>query len=147
MTVARSHIPLSIVLLLLARAGLAQETPQDWIKRILDPATIGVTPFPGSELNRKITVDMIRTEDPHKRIAVYMAPLDQLGPAANHFNRTLRTAPTTTGEGSPFERHVFRLSGPGDYPKQAEGLTIVILRSPIVDNRTQITMEFLPPKR
>jgi len=146
MRTGRAFVALLVAIFLLASSAVAQETPQDWIKRILDPTTIGVTPFPGSELNRKITVDTIRLDDPRKRIAVYMAPLDQLGAAADYFTKTLRVEPVTTGKNSPFERHVFRLAGEGKYPKQAEGLTILILRSPFVDNRTQITMEYLPPK-
>jgi hypothetical protein len=146
MSAGRVRIALPVAVLLLAGAAVAQETPQDWIKRILDPTTIGVTPFPGSQLNRKITVDTIRTDDPRKRIAVYMAPLDQLTAAAEHFTKTLGVKPTTTAEGSPFERHLFQLRGEGDYPKQAEGLTIVILRSPFVDNSAQITMDYLPPR-
>lgn len=146
MSAGRIFLALPAAVLLLAGAVRAQETPQDWIKRILDPTTIGVTPFPGSQLNRKITVDTIRTDNPHKRIAVYMAPLDRLSASADYFQKTLHVEPTSTAEGSPFERHLFQLKGGGNYPKAAEGLTIVILRSPFVDNSTQITMEYLPPK-
>src|SRR5262245_53384262 len=78
-----------VTLICLSRVAVAQESPSDWIKRILDPATIKVVPFENSEMNRKITIDTIRTDDPRKRIAVYMAPLDQLKAASSHFAKTL----------------------------------------------------------
>jgi len=131
---------LPFALLLASRAG-AQESPSDWVKRILDPAAIGVTVPPGAELNRKITVDTIRTDDPRKRIAVYMAPVEQIDKAAEHFEKTLKVKPKATDVGSPFTRYEFNLTGGGDYPKSAEGLKIVILHSPFVDGRAQITME------
>src|SRR4030095_6752778 len=47
---------LSLTAALALRAADAQG-PQEWIKRILDPATIGVTMPPGAVMNRKLTVD------------------------------------------------------------------------------------------
>jgi hypothetical protein len=113
------------------------------MKRILDPDSIGVTMPAGANLNRKITVDTIRTDDPRKRIAVYMMPVGQIDQAAEHFEKTLKTKPKATDVGSPFARYEFNLTGGGAYPKSAEGLKVVIIRSPFVDGSAQITMELL----
>jgi len=134
---------LFIILSTIASLALAQ-SPADWIKRILDPKTIGVTPPPGAKLNRKLSVDYLTKADPPKKIAIYMTPLDQLKAASEHFEKTLKVKPKVTGADSEFELHKFVLEGEGDYPKEAEGLTITISRSQWVDNKTQITMEYLP---
>ena len=123
--------------LLLATLAIAQG-PQDWIKRILDPAKIGVTPPPGAVLNRKLTVDYLSKADPPKEMAIYMMPLDQLKAASDHFKSTLHTDPAVSGSGA-FELHRFEItSGP------AKGLTITLTRSQFVDDKLQITMEYLP---
>jgi hypothetical protein len=120
------------------------QSPSEWIKRILDPATIGVTPPAGAKLNRKLTVDYLSKADPPKKMAIYMAPLDELKAASEHFEKTLKIKPTVTGADSEFELHRFVLEGGGDYPQEAEGLTITISRSQWVDNKTQITLEYVP---
>ena len=71
-------------------------------------------------------------------------PLDQLTAVSEHFQNTLKVKPDVSGAGSEFEMHRFLLQGGGDYPKQAEGLTITISRSQWVDNKAQITLEYLP---
>ena len=124
----------------LAVSAQAQESTSDWIKRILDPATIEVKPFPDSQLNRKITVDTIRLSNPNQRIAIYMAPLDKMQAASDYFVESLGVKPTVTDPGTPRERHVFKLSGGGKYPPAAEGLNIEIIRSPWVDGKAQITL-------
>jgi hypothetical protein len=131
---------------LLVAAAVAAQTPQDWMKRILDPAKIGVTLPPGAVLNKKLSVDYISKTDPPKEMAIYMMPLDQLQAASQHFAKALGVEPKVTGAGSMFEIDKFDLSGGGSYPKSAEGLTITISRSQFVDNRTQITMEYMPKK-
>ena len=134
-----------VTALLLATAAMAraQESTGDWIKRILDPAAIGVKPYPDSQLNRKITVDTIRYADPNQRIAVFMAPLDKIQAASDYFAESLGVKPTVTEPGTPRERHVFKLTGDGKYPPAAKGLTIEIIRSPWVDGKAQITMEMM----
>lgn len=117
-----------------ARPARAEGTA-DWLKRILDPATIGVTPFPGSKLNKKITVDTIRYEDPSKRIAVYMAPLPELPKAVEYFTTTLGVKPT-----KEVDTFVFGLRGAGTYPPAAKGLVVTIQRSPWVDGMAQIQL-------
>ena len=127
-----------LVLALLATSTYAQG-PQEWIKRILDPAKIGVTPPPGATVNRKLTVDYLSKSDPPKEIAIYMMPLDQLKAASDHFKNTLKVEPKVTGSGE-FEIHRFEVTaGP------AKGLTITLTRSQFVDNKVQITMEYIPP--
>jgi hypothetical protein len=132
-------------LLIGAATGVhAEGSPQDWMKRILDPAKIGVEPFPGSTLNRKLTVDYLSKADPPKEIAVYMAPLDQIEAAAAYFEKTLKVKPVVSGAGSEFALYRFMLSGGTGYPKEAEGLLVTISRSQWVDNRIQINLEYMP---
>jgi len=129
---------LSVVSLLLVTAAVAQG-PQEWIKRILDPAQIGVTMPPGAVANRKLTVDYLSKADPPKQIAIYMMPLDQMNAASDHFKTTLHVDPAVTG-GGEFEIRRFEVpSGP------AKGLTITLTRSQFVTNKLQITMEYMPP--
>jgi hypothetical protein len=126
--------------------GAAAESTADWLKRILDPTTIGVEPFPGSKLNRKITVDTIRYSDPAKRIAVYMVPTAQTSSAVEHFTKAFGVEPTKDGsEDQGTRRFVFQLTGAGTFPAAAKGLEVVISRSPWVDDMAQIQMTFTPP--
>src|SRR6185369_17684589 len=73
----------SVVILFTAVASA--QSPADWIKRILDPATIGVTMPEGATLNRKLTVDYLSKQDPPDEMAIYLMPLDQLHAASDHF--------------------------------------------------------------
>jgi hypothetical protein len=125
------------VVILLAAASSGQG-PQDWIKRILDPAKIGVTPPAGATLNRKLTVDYLSKEDPPAEMAIYMMPLDQLRAASDHFKQTLGVAPETSGSGL-FEIHRFTVP--------AKHLVIMLTRSQFVDDKLQITMTYTPPAR
>src|SRR5262245_41605802 len=109
----------SLRLALIACAALAwsatapaAETTADWIKRILDPKTIDVEPFPGSTLNRKITVDTIRFDDPSKRIAVYTFPLEKMKDAVEYFKKSFGLEPLMPGKDNKgFDRYVFQLEG------------------------------------
>src|SRR5215468_2940457 len=93
----RSFAPSAVSLLLLLGTAHAQGSPQDWIKRILDPSKIGVTAPPGATMNRKLTVDYLSKADPPKEIAIYLMPLDQLNAASDHFKSALHVDPTVTG--------------------------------------------------
>jgi hypothetical protein len=130
---------LSVVSLVLLAATAHAQGPQEWIKRILDPAQIGVTPPSGAVMNRKLTVDYLSKADPPKEIAIYMLPLDQLKAASDHFKSTLHVDPAVSGSGD-FEIHRFEITS-----GQAKGLTIVLTRSQFVDNKLQVTMEYMPP--
>jgi len=124
-----------VPLLLVATAALAQG-PQEWMKRILDPAKIGVTLPAGAVMNRKLTVDYLSKTDPPKDLAIYLMPLDHLPAASAHFEKTLGVKPEVTGSGL-FEIHRFSVP--------AKGLTIICTRSQFVDNKLQIMMEYVPP--
>lgn len=127
-------VALNLLALLLAAAALAQG-PQDWLKRILDPAAIGVTPPDGAVMNRKLTVDYLSKTDPPAQMAIYMMPLDQMAAASAHFEKTLGVKPEVSGSG---EFEIRRFSVP------AKGLEIVCTRSQFVDNKLQITMTYTP---
>jgi hypothetical protein len=136
---------LAACVIALATASWAAGTPHDWMKRILDPTTIGVKPYPDSKINRKLTVDYLSKADPPRRIAIYMAPLDKMKEASKYFADTLHVQPAISGESSKYELRRFDLTGEGEYPPAAKGLTITITRSQFVDDKLQITMEYTPP--
>jgi hypothetical protein len=124
------------VLLVFAGAAVAQG-PQEWLKRILDPAAIGVTLPEGAVMNRKLTVDYLSKTDPPAQMAIYTMPLDQMAAASDHFEKTLGVKPETTGSG---EFEIRRFTVP------AKDLAIVCTRSQFVDNKLQITMTYTPRK-
>jgi len=131
---------LSVVSFLLLSGVAHAQGPQEWLKRILDPAKLGVTPPAGAVMNRKLTVDYLSKADPPTEIAIYMLPVDQLKAASDHFKTTLRVQPKITGSGA-YEIQRFEVTS-----GKAKGLTITLTRSPYVDNKLQLMMEYLPGK-
>jgi len=130
-----------------AATAAAQESPAQWLARIFDPATVGITPFPGSELNRKQSVDAIVLErGGDKRIAIFIIPLDQLKPAADHFAKQFGVQPTVTGENSRYVAYTFDFTDGTTAPAKLGGLRVRISRAEFVDGKGQITMEYQPPK-
>ena len=125
---------LSVVLLGVAFA----QSPADWIKRILDPAKIGVTPPAGATLNRKLTVDYLSKQDPPAEMAIYLMPLDQLQAASAHFKQALGVTPETSGSGE-YEIHRFTVP--------AKNLVIMMAKSQFVDDKVQITLTYTPPAK
>lgn len=129
-----------------AVAAQAQESPAQWLARIFDPAALGIINFPGATLNRKLSVDAIVLErGGTKRIAVFIMPLDRLKPAAEHFAKQFGVPDKVAGADSPFETHTFDFADGATGPAKLTGLRVVITRSPFVDNKGQITMEYSPP--
>lgn len=125
----------------------AQESTSDWIKRILDPKTLDVTPYPESTLNKKITIDTIRYEDPSKRTTVYMTPLEKLKEAAEYYEKHLQMQAVKGSDPKGFDVYRFVLDGSsGKYSPKAKGLSIMVMRSPWVDGKAQIVMMYVAPK-
>ena len=142
----RAKIWLIVLAMGIAAGAAAQESPAQWLARIFDPTSLGIAQFPGAALNRKLSVDSIQLErGGDKRIGVFLIPPDQIKPAAEHFAKRLGVAARVTGADSEFETHTFDFTGNGASAKFA-GLRVVISRSQFVDNKAQITMEYLPPK-
>jgi hypothetical protein len=131
---------LSVVSFFLVVGSAAAQGPQEWIKRIFDPAKVGVTVPADATMNRKLTVDYLSKSDPPKEIAIYMMPLNKLKSASDHFKTVLHADPAVTGSGQ-FEIHRFDVTS-----GKAKGLSIMLTRSQFVDDKLQITMEYLPPK-
>jgi len=130
----------------LAAPAAAQESPAQWLARIFDPATLGIAPFPGATLNRKLSVDAIALErGGDKRVALFLIAPEQVQAAADHFAKQFEVAPQVTGEGSQFATYAFDFTGAKAPPKLA-GLRVFISRSQFVDNKGQITMEYTPPR-
>ncbi len=134
-----------------ATVAVAQESPAQWIARIFDPATLGIMQFPGAELNRKQSVDAIILErGGDKRVAIFIMPLDQVKPAADHFAKQFGVPPTVTGADSPFVAYTFDFTdaakAPGAAAPKLAGLRVAVSRAQFVDGKGQITMDYLPPK-
>ena len=145
--VRRTQLALAAVLLC-SLAGPsrahAQDSMKDWLARILDPATLGVTPPEGATLNRKITVDTIHLDrdHPEKKIAIYMMPLDKLAVAKAHFATALGIDAQSGTDSKGVEKHFFDCRAQATCPAKAKGLTVAIGRSPWVDGMTQIQLEY-----
>jgi len=130
----------------LAAGAGAQESPAQWMARIFDPASLGLTPFPGAVLNRKLSVDAIQLErGGNKRIAIFIIAPDQLAAAATHVEKQVGVAPQVTGANSPYETYTFDFTAGTAPAAKLAGLRVVISRSAFVDNKGQITMEYTPP--
>jgi len=141
----RAALLLTLCLLTVARAAVGQESPAQWLARIFEPATLGITQFPAAVLNKKLSVDAIVLErGGTKRIAIFTIPPDQLKPAAEHFTKQFGVAPQVTGADSPYETYTFDFTGAGQGPAKLHGLRTIISRSQFVDNKGQITMEYAP---
>lgn len=143
----RSQALIIALAMVTAAAAGAQDSPAQWIARIFDPATLGITQFAGATLNRKLSVDAIVLErGGDKRIAAFMIAPDQLKAAADHFAKQFGVPPQVTGADSPFETYTFDFAAGVKAPPKLAGLRVVISKSQFVDNKGQITMEYSPPK-
>ena len=135
------------VLVILAHVAGAQESPAQWLARIFDPASLGITQFPGATLNRKLSVDAIVLErGGDKRIAAFMISPDQLKAAAEHFSKQFGVPAQVSGADSPFETHTFDFTTGDKPPPKLAGLKVMISRAQFADNKGQITMEYQPPQ-
>jgi hypothetical protein len=141
------RVAFAVTLLVMSTSlAAAQESPAQWVARIFDPATLGITPFPGATLNRKFSVDAIALEHGgDKRIAIYLMAPDQLKAAADHFSKQLGEQPKVTGADSQFETFTFDFTDAKALAK-FKGLRVVITRAQFADNKGQVTMEYQPPK-
>src|ERR1700687_58796 len=133
--------------LLAAIAVSAQDSPAQWIARIFDPTSLGITQFPGATLNRKLSVDAIVLErGGDKRIGGFLIPPDQLKAAADHFQKQFGLAPQVQGADSPYVTYTFDFTNDATGPATLRGLRVVVTRSQFADNKGQITMEYSPAK-
>jgi hypothetical protein len=134
---------------LVGGAGMAfgQGSPAEWLKRIFDPTTLGLQVFPGAMLNRKLSTDAIGLQrGGNRRIAIYIIELDQVKAAADNFQQQVGVAPQVTGTGTQFLTYTFDFSAPGKGPEKLNGLIVQIGRSPFIDGKGQIRMDYEPPK-
>ncbi len=141
---------LAIVLVIsLAAAGAtrAQESPSQILARIFDPASLGITNFPGAALNRKLSFDAIVLErGGDKRIAAFIIPLDQLQAAADHFAKQFAVPAQASGANTEFVTYIYDFTSGDKAPPKLAGLRVLVSKSQFVDGKGQITMEYLPPK-
>ena len=146
MTMLRRVAYAVTLLVISANLTVAQESPAQWVARIFDPATLGITPFPGGALNRKFSVDAIALErGGDKRIAIFLIAPDQLKAAADHFSKQFGVSPQVAGADSQFETFTFDFTD-AKAPAKLKGLRVLISRAQFADNKGQVTMEYQPPK-
>jgi hypothetical protein len=137
----------TVLFLATAGAARAQESPSQVLARIFDPATLGITNFPGAALNRKLSFDAIVLErGGDKRIAAFIIPLDQMPAAADHFAKQFGVAAQVTGANTDFVTYAFDFTAGDKVPPKLAGLRVLISKSQFVDGKGQITMEYQPPK-
>ena len=133
---------------LIGGAALAsgQGSPAEWLKRIFDPASLGLQVFPGAALNRKLSTDAIGLQrGGDRRIAIYIIELAQLKAAADHFQQQVGVAPEVTGTETQYLAYTFDFTAPGKGPAKLNGLIVQVTRSPFIDGKGQIRMDYQPP--
>ncbi len=134
--------------LLAAPAVAQQESPAQWLARIFDPSTLGIKPYPDATLNRKLSVDAIQLEHGgSKRIGIYMVPPDGLERASGFFEKQFGVPPQVTGEKSQWVTYTYDFTSGDKKPGKLKGLKVTISRSPYLDNKGQIVMEYSPPAK
>lgn len=128
-----------------ATAGAQQESPAQWLARIFDPSTLGVQQYPGATLNRKLSVDAIHLEHGgSKQIAIYLTGSDELERASAFFQKQFGVPPQVTGENTQYLTYTYDFTSGDKGPGKLKGLKVAISRSPFVDNKGQIVMEYSP---
>jgi hypothetical protein len=135
----------ALALTLFASTALAQESPAGWLARIFDPSTLGVKQYPGAELNRKLSVDAIHLEHGgSKQISIALTAPDELQRASAFFQKQFGVPPQVTGENTQYLAYTYDFTSGDKGPSKLKGLRVTITRSPYVDNKGQITMEYTP---
>jgi hypothetical protein len=135
-------------LTLFAATALAQESPAGWLARIFDPSTLGVKQYPGAELNRKLSVDAIHLErGGSKRISIYLMAPDEVERASQFYEKQFGVPPQVIGEKTPSATYIYDFISGEKGPAKLKGLRVSITRSPFVDNKGQIMMEYSPPAK
>lgn len=142
-------LTLSLALTPFASTALAQqESPAGWLARIFDPSTLGVQQYPGATLNRKLSVDAIHLEHGgSKLIAISLTAPDELGRASAFFQKQFGVPPQVTGENTQYLTYTYDFTSGDKGPGKLKGLKVIIQRSPYVDNKGQIIMEYSPPPK
>jgi hypothetical protein len=142
-------LTLSLALTLFASTALAQqESPAGWLARIFDPSTLGVQQYPGATLNRKLSVDTIHLEHGgSKQISISLTAPDELERASAFFQKQFGVPPQVTGENTQYLTYTYDFTSGDKGPGKLKGLKVIIQRSPYVDNKGQIVMEYSPPPK
>ena len=136
----------AVICVAAANGAAAQESPAQWLARIFDPATLGISQFPVAVLNRKLSMDAIVLErGGDKRIGIFLIPPDRVKAAAEHFATQLAVSPKVTGEDTEFVAYTFDFTKDVKAAPKFAGLRVVVSRAQFADNKGQITMEYAPP--
>jgi len=118
-------------------------TLAQWKQRVLDPATLGLEPFPGSALNVKFTIDQIRLDESKAKIAVYIMPVDQMQAAADFYAKALGATVEASGVGTLGELRVVKAAA--DDARRA-GLTVRVENAQWATGKGQILLRYGPPQ-
>jgi len=136
---------LALTALVVAAPAHAQRvgTLAQWKQRVLDPATLGLEPFPGSALNVKFTIDQIRLDESKAKIAVYIMPVDQMQAAADFYAKALGATVEASGVGTLGELRVVKAAA--DDARRA-GLTVRVENAQWATGKGQILLRYGPPQ-
>ena len=115
-----------------------------WKKRVLDPATIDLKIFPGSQLNLKFTIDRIRLDEGKAKMAVYLIELDKMPEASEFYAKQLGQPAEATGIGTQAELRVVRARA--DDPERA-GLTVRVEHASWATGKGQVWLMYDPPEK
>lgn len=114
----------------------------EWKQRVLDPAPLGVEPYPGAAFNMKFTIDQIRLDESKAKMAVYVIPIGDLEAAAQFFAKQLGVPVEVVDRGSLGDLRVVRARA--DDARRA-GLSVRVEPSEWATGKGQIWLRHDPP--
>jgi hypothetical protein len=142
----RSFVALAILLLALGTTAPVEAqrvgTLAQWKKRVLDPASIGLEIFPGSQRNLKFTIDNIRLDETTAQMAIYLISTDQMPAAAEFYAKQLGRPVEESGVGTMGELRTVR-ADPADLKRA--GLTVRVEHAQWATGQGQVWLRYDPP--
>ena len=119
-------------------------TLAQWKKRVLDPATIDLEVFPGSQRNWKFTIDRIRLDEGTAKMVVYLIEVDKMPAASEFYANQIGQPVEASGIGTMAELRVVRAKA--DDPKRA-GLTVRVEHASWATGQGQVWLLYDPPEK
>jgi hypothetical protein len=118
-------------------------TLEQWKQRVLDPATLGVEVFPGSQKNIKFTIDQIRLDETKAQMVVYLIDREQMAAAATFYADQLGQSVDTTGVGTLGELRVVK-AAPAD--SKRAGLSVRVENAQWATGKGQVWLRYDRPQ-
>jgi hypothetical protein len=118
-------------------------TLEQWKQRVLDPATLGIEVFPGSQKNIKFTIDQIRLDETKAQMVVYLIDREQMAAAATFYADQLGQSVDTTGVGTLGELRVVE-AAPTD--SRRAGLSVRVENAQWATGKGQVWLRYDLPQ-